>query len=75
MIVHNVQVYPVIAGHVNDHKVIREEEFKTREDAIMWARFYNQHRDNWNINGWLETGNGFVAAYTGAIDTETGENL
>ena len=74
-IVHNVQVYPVYAGHVNDHKVIREEEFNTREDALMWAGFYNQHRDNWNINGWLETGNGFKAVYTGAIDAETGENL
>jgi len=44
-VVHNVQVYPVYAGHVNDHKVIREEEFNTREDALMWAGFYNQHRD------------------------------
>ena len=67
MIVHNVQVHPVYAGHVNDHKVISEHEFKTREDALMWAGFYNQHRDNWYING--------VAVYTGAIDTETGENL
>ncbi len=75
MIVHNVQVYPVYAGHVNDHKVIREEEFNSREDALMWAESYNRHRDNWNINGWLENGNGFVAAYTGAIDDETGENL
>lgn len=68
-VVHNVQVYPIYSGHVNDHKVIREEEFKTREDAIMWAGFYNQHRDNRNIN------DVFVAVYTGAIDTETGENL
>jgi hypothetical protein len=75
MIVHNVQVYPVYAGHVNDHKVIREEEFDTREDALMWVGFYNQHRDVWNINGWLENGNGFEAVYTGAIDDETGENL
>ena len=67
-VVHNVQVYPIHDGHVNDHKVIREEEFKTREDALMWAGFYNQHRDNWNIND-------FVAVYTGDIDTETGENL
>jgi len=74
-VVHNVQVCPVYAGHVNDHKVIREEEFKSHEDALMWAGFYNQHRDNWNINGWLETGNGFVAVYTGAINTLTGENL
>jgi hypothetical protein len=41
----------------------------------MWAGFYNQQRDNWDINGWLKTGNGFKAVYTGAIDTETGENL
>jgi hypothetical protein len=41
----------------------------------MWVESYNQHRDVWNINGWLETGNGFKAVYTGAIDTETGENL
>ena len=66
-IVHNVQVHPIHAGHVNDHKVIREKEFKTREDALMWAGFYNQHRDNWNIDN-------VVAVYTGAIDTETGEN-
>ena len=75
MIVHNVQVYPVYAGHVNDHKVIREEEFNSREDALMWVEFYNQHRDVWNMNGWLENGNGVVAVYTGAIDAETGENL
>ena len=75
MIVHNVQVYPVYAGHVNDHKVIREEEFNSREDALMWTGFYNQHRDVWNINGWLENGNGVVAVYTGAVDDETGENL
>jgi hypothetical protein len=75
MVVHNVQVYPVYAGHVNDHKVIREEEFNSREDALMWVEYYNQHRDVWNINGWLETGNGFEAVYTGAIDAETGENL
>ena len=74
-IVHNVQVYPVYAGHVNDHKVIREEEFNSREDALMWAESYNRHRDVWNINGWLENGNGFKAVYTGAIDAETGENL
>ena len=75
LIVHTVQVYPIHAGHVNDHKVIREEEFNSREDALMWAGFYNQHRDVWNMNGWLETGNGVVAVYTGAIDAETGENL
>ena len=67
-IVHNVQVHPIHAGHVNDHKVIREEEFNTREDALMWAEFYNQHRVRWNIDN-------VVAVYTGAIDTDTGENL
>jgi hypothetical protein len=41
----------------------------------MWVESYNQHRDKWNINGWLENGNGFKAVYTGAIDAETGENL
>ena len=67
-IVHNVQVHPIHAGHVNDYKVIREEEFNTREDALMWAEFYNQHRVRWNIDN-------VVAVYTGAIDTDTGENL
>ena len=67
-IVYNVQIHPIHAGHVNDHKVIREEEFNTREDALMWAEFYNQHRVRWNIDN-------VVAVYTGAIDTETGENL
>ena len=66
-IVYNVQIHPIHAGHVNDHKVIREEEFNTREDALMWAEFYNQHRVRWNIDN-------VVAVYTGAIDTETGEN-
>jgi len=74
-IVHNVQVYPIYAFHVNDHKVLGEEEFKTREDALMWVESYNRHRDVWNINGWLEEGNGVVAVYTGAIDTVSGENL
>ena len=66
--VHIVYVHPVELGEPNLYKVKREEEFNTREDALMWAGFYNQHRDNWNIND-------FVAVYTGAIDTETGENL
>jgi len=74
-IVHNVQIYPIYAGHVNDHKVLGEEEFDTREDALMWVESYNRHRDVWNINGWLEEGNGVVAVYTGAIDTVSGENL
>ena len=70
--IHNVQVYPVYAGHVNDHKVIREEEFKTREDALMWVESYNQHRDVWHMGA---DDAGFKAVYTGAIDDETGENL
>jgi len=39
----------------------------------MWAGFYNQHRDNWNINGWLENGNGFEAVYYGKVNDATGE--
>ena len=73
-IVHNVQIYPVIAGHINDNKIIGEEEFNSREDALTWVGFYNQH-EHWNQKDWLENGNGFKAVYTGAIDTETGENL
>jgi hypothetical protein len=57
----------------NLYKVKREEEFNTREDALMWAGFYNQHRDNWNINGWLENGNGFEAVYYGKVNDATGE--
>jgi hypothetical protein len=40
----------------------------------MWVGYYNQH-EHWNQKDWLENGNGVVAVYTGAIDTETGENL
>ena len=71
--VHIVYVHPVELGKPNLYKVKREEEFNTREDALMWAEFYNQHRDNWNINGWLENGNGFEAVYYGKVNDATGE--
>lgn len=64
--VHIVYVHPVELGEPNLYKVKREEEFNTREDALMWARFYNQHRDNWNIKG-------FEAVYYGKVNDATGE--
>ena len=63
-IVHNVQVYPIHAGHVNDHKVMNEQEFATKEQALLYVSLYNN-----------PTPYGTIAFYTGAIDTETGENL
>ena len=63
-IVHNVQVYPIHAGHVNDHKVMNEQEFATKEQALLYVSLYNN-----------PTSYGTIAFYTGAIDTETGENL
>jgi hypothetical protein len=67
-IVYNVQVHPIHAGHVNDHKVMSEQEFATKEQALLYVSLWNnvtkeskQYRS--------------IAVYTGAIDTETGENL
>jgi len=63
-IVHNVQVYPIYAGHINDHKVLMEREFDTKQEATAWAAGYNEL-----------CGDGQKAVYTGAINDETGENL
>jgi len=64
-IVHNVQVYPIYAGHVNDHKVLREREFATKEQALDWIKFRGNFESDLNQK----------SVYTGAIDTETGDNL
>jgi hypothetical protein len=65
VIVHNVQVYPIYAGHVNDHKVLDEVEFPTVEEALRYVNEYN-----------IPVGQPVtIAVYTGAIDDETGENL
>ena len=63
-VVHNVQVYPIYSGHINDHKVLLEREFDNKQEAIGWVAGFNEL-----------CGDGQKAVYTGAIDTETGENL
>ena len=63
-IVHNVQVYPIHAGHINDHKVLMEREFDNKQEATTWVAGFNEL-----------CGDGQIAVYTGAIDDETGENL
>ena len=63
-IVYNVQMHPVYAGHINDHKVLTEREFTTYQDAIDYVEFFN------SIGA-----HGVIAVYTGAIDTISGENL
>jgi len=63
-IVHNVQVYPIYAGHINDHKVLMEREFDNKQEAIGWVAGFNEL-----------CGDGQIAVYTGMIDDETGENL
>jgi hypothetical protein len=60
----NVQVHPVYADHVNDHKVVGEREFDTFDEAITFMEEFNEFRP-YNE----------VATYPFAIDTETGENL
>ena len=65
-IVYNVQVYPIYAGHINDHKVIAEFEYDTVELAEAYIEKFNSNSDMKNIA---------IAVYTGMIDTETGENL
>ena len=64
-IIYNVQVYPIYAGHVNDHKVLDEVEFSTPEEALQYVNEYN------TPVGQPVT----IAVYTGAIDNETGENV
>ena len=63
-IVYNVQVYPIYAGHINDHKVIIEVEFSTAVEALQYVKTYNNPPA-------IST----IAVYTGMIDDETGENL
>ena len=62
-IVYNVQVHPIHAGHVNDHKVIGEHEFDNFDEARTFM-------EQFNLFGPYNE----IAVYTGAIDTETGEN-
>ena len=62
-IVHNVQVHPIHAGHINDHKALIEREFDTKQEAIEYRDWFNREVTN------------RIAVYQGAIDTETGENL
>jgi len=63
-IVHSVQVHPIHAGHINDHKVLLEREFDTKQEATGWVAGFNEL-----------CGNGQIAVYAGMIDDETGENL
>jgi hypothetical protein len=63
-IVYNVQMHPVYAGHINDHKVLTEREFTTYQDAIDYVEFFNSMGAH-----------GVIAVNTGAIDTVSGENL
>jgi hypothetical protein len=65
-IVHNVQVYPIYAGHINDHKILIEFEYDTVELAEAYIEKFNSNPDMKNIA---------IAVYTGMIDDETGENL
>ena len=62
-IVHNVQVHPIHAGHINDHKVLIEREFDTKQEAIEYRDWFNRDITD------------RIAVYQGAINDETGENL
>jgi len=62
-IVHNVQVYPIYSGHVNDHKVLIEREFDNKQEAIDYRDWFNRDVTD------------RIAVYTGMINDETGENL
>jgi len=62
-IVYNVQVHPIYAGHINDHKVLIEREFDTKQEAIEYRDWFNRDITD------------RIAVYQGAIDDETGENL
>ena len=65
-IVYNVQIHPIHAGHVNDHKVISEHEFDNFDEAKAFMEHFNEFRPYNEV---------FVAEWPFAIDTETGENL
>ena len=62
-IVHNVHVHPIHAGHINDHKVLLEREFDTKQEAIEYRDWFNRDITD------------RIAVYQGAINDETGENL
>ena len=65
-IVYNVQVHPIHAGHVNDHKVVSEHEFDNFDEAKAFMEQFNEFRA---YDGLLAR-----AEWPFAIDTETGEN-
>lgn len=60
--VHIVQVHPVEQGEPNTYKVVREEEFAEKNEALRWIRDYNLARVD-------ET----QAVYRGCVNDETGE--
>ena len=62
-IVYNVQVHPIHAGHVNDHKVVSEHEFDNFDEAKAFMEQFNEFRSYDEVAEWPF-----------AIDTETGEN-
>ena len=74
-IIYNVQVYPIYAGHVNDHKVLDEVEFPTPEEALQYVNEYNTAVGKNIISLVVMSQPVTIAVYTGAIDNETGENV
>ena len=61
--VYNVQIHPIYAGHINDHKVIGEHEFDNFDEARTFMEQFNEFRPYNEIAEWPF-----------AIDSETGEN-
>ena len=60
---HIVQVHPVEQGEPNLYKVIREQEFETKQLADLYIESYNKvHADDL-----------IKAVYTGRVNDETGE--
>ena len=60
---HIVQVHPVELGEPNLYKVIREQEFETKQLADLYIESYNKvHADDL-----------IKAVYVGRVNDETGE--
>jgi uncharacterized protein YabN with tetrapyrrole methylase and pyrophosphatase domain len=78
-----VQIHPIHAGHVNDHKVISEHEFDNFDEAKTFMEQYNEFLIDLTKQGnkmtivynvQIHPIYDEIAGWPFAIDTETGEN-
>ncbi len=68
---HIVQVHPVYNGILQTHKVIREQEFETKQMADLYIESYNDGTQA--MYEGTQEGIPRRAVYLGCVNDETGE--